>query len=135
MKTEALTLKAGAGSTKIHQADALKFIGADAIAAGEKHGEIQTRGPWSIITCYKALATTATWIDKGYGRLVDTYTLHGDRVLSGAKESGYNLEGHVSIAGVKRSAFTSSILFEIEETGQLVDVAVIHARSLKEATP
>jgi len=124
-----LTLKAGAGSTKISQADALKFIGAEAIEAGEKCGEIQTRGPWNIIISYKALATTATWKDKPGGPCVDEYTLHGDRTLSGARESGHNLEGHVNIDGVKRSAFTSSILFEIEETGQLIDVAVIHVRT------
>lgn len=133
MKNKTLTLKAGAGSTLISQADALKFIGAEAIEAGEKRGELQTRGPWNIITRYTALAVTAAWIDKGYGRIVDTYTLHGDRALSGARESGYNLEGHVSIDGMKRSAFTSSIMFEIQETGKLIDVAVIHARSLKEA--
>lgn len=126
-----LTLKAGPGCTPIHLADALTFIGADAIAAGEKRGEIQTRGPWNIITSYKALTTTAAWYDAPGGPRVDEYTLYGDRVLSGAKESGYNLEGHVSIDGVKRSAFTSSIMFEIIETGKLVDVAVIHARTAR----
>jgi hypothetical protein len=126
-----LTLKAGPGATKISLQDALKFIGAQAIEAGEKRGEIETRGPWSTISKYTALAVTATWRDAPGGPYVDEYTLHGDRVLSGARSSGYELEGHVSIDGVKRSAFTSSIMFEIQETGRLVDVAVIHARSIK----
>jgi hypothetical protein len=129
-----LTLKAGPGCTPIHLADALIYIGADAIEAGEKRGDIETRGPWNIISSYKALATTATWKPGPTHDYVDEYTLHGARTLSGAKESGYNLEGTVSIEGQKRSAFTSSIMFQIIETGKLVDVAVIHARSIKEAT-
>lgn len=128
MKTKSLTLKAGAGSTKISLDDALIFIGQEAIDAGTKHGEIQTRGPWSIITSYKALATTATWKPGPTYDYVDEYTLHGDRVLSGVRESGYELEGYVSINGVRHSAFTSSILFELPD-GKLIDVAVIHARS------
>ena len=137
-KLEPLTLKAGAGSTKIKLQDALIFIGAEAIEAGEKRGETQTHGPWSIITRYTALATTATWKDIGISyNVVDEYTLYGPQSLTNPKESGYNLEGYVSIQGAKRSAFTSSILFEIEETGKLVDVAVIHARTPrpKEAQP
>ena len=124
-----LTLKAGAGSTKIPLADALTFIGAEAITAGEKHGEMKTVGPWDIVRSYKALCTTATWTDRPGAPYVDTYTLHGDRTLSNPRQGGYELEGHVSIDGVKRSAFTSSIMFEIQETGQLVNVAVIHART------
>lgn len=132
-KIEPLTLKAGAGSTKISEADALRFIGAEAIVAGEKRGDIETRGPWSLISRYTALATTATWYDAPGGMRVDEYTLYGDRTMYALKQSGYNLEGRVSIAGKKRSAFTTSILFEIIETGRLVNVAVIHART--EAKP
>lgn len=127
-KTEPLTLKAGVGSTPIPQEDAIRFFGQEAIDAGERRGEIETRGPWNIISSYKALAVTATWKDIGISYdVVDEYTLHGDRILSGAHESGYQLEGHVSIDGKKRSAFTSSILFELPG-GRLINVAVIHVR-------
>lgn len=124
-----LTLKAGAGTTHIELADALEFIGAEAIAVGEKRGEVTTRGPWSIMTGYRALAVTATWRPgpAGYD-YVDTYTIHGMRALSAPRQSGYTLEGYCSIDGVKRSAFTSSILFEIPD-GRLVSVAVIHVRT------
>ena len=91
-RLEPLTLKAGAGSTKIKLQDALKFIGAEAIEAGEKRGHVETRGPWSIITGYTALATTATWKDKPGGPYVDEYTLYGDRSLTRPEESGYNLD-------------------------------------------
>jgi hypothetical protein len=133
MKYQKLTLKAGAGSTKISLENAIKFLGADAIEAGEKRGTSKHYGPYSIITSYTALATTATWKDIGltYG-VVNEYTLHGNRTITNPKQSGYGLEGYVSIDGIKRSCFTSSILFEIEETKQLIDVAVIHVRTKKD---
>ena len=125
-----LTLKANAGSTPISMEDAITFLGQDAIDNGEKRGEIKTFGPWNIITSYKALATTATWKEKPGGPYVDEYTLHGDRTISQPKQSGYDLEGYVSIDGKKLSCFTSSIMFELPD-GKLVNVAVIHARTPK----
>lgn len=124
-----LTLKAGAGSTRIELADAIEFIGAEAISAGEKRGDVTTRGPWGIISGYRALAVTATWRPGPAGcDYVDEYTLHGMRALSAPRQSGYELEGYCSIDGVKRSAFTSSILFELLD-GRLISVAVIHVRT------
>lgn len=126
-RIEPLTLKAGAGSTKISLEDATRFFGAEAIAAGEKRGAIETRGPWNICVRYTALATTATWRDAPGGPYVDEYTLHGDRTMYAPREAGHNLEGRVSIDGRKRSAFTSSIMFELPD-GRLINVACIHAR-------
>lgn len=42
-------------------------------------------------------------------------------------QSGYELEGKVSVGGKKRSCFTSSQLFEID--GETVDIGVIFARN------
>lgn len=53
--------------------------------------------------------------------------LYGVRTMSRPKESGYNMEGRVSIAGKTHSAFTSSKLFERPD-GSLVDVAVFVIR-------
>ena len=126
-----LPLKAQPGATPISTEDALLLFGADALAAGERRGEIATYGSWNIITSYKALAVTATWKPGAAGYdYVDEYTLHGDRTMSRPKQSGYDLEGYISIDGVKRSCFTSSILFELP-AGQLINVAVIHARTKK----
>ena len=129
MKSKTLTLKDGVGATKISLEDALIFIGQEAIDSGEKRGEMKTYGPWNIVRSYKALCCTATWTPKKYGTShVDEYTLYGDRTMTHPKQSGYCLEGRVSINGQNRSAFTSSILFELPD-GKLVSVAVIHART------
>jgi hypothetical protein len=48
----------------------------------------------------------------------------GKRTLMSPKESGYQLEGRVSIGGTKYRAFTSSRLFERED-GSLCDVGVL----------
>jgi len=129
MRQQPLTLKAQPGATPISDADALSLFGSEAIAAGERRGEIVTTGPWSIIRSYKALATTATWKPGAAGYdYVNTYTLHGDRTITAPRQSGYCLEGWVSIAGKRRSCFTSSILFELPDK-RLIDVAVIHVRT------
>ena len=126
-----LTLKAQPGATPISFSDAYSFFLYSEIAAGERRGKMTTYGPWSVITSFKALAVTATWKPGPAGcDYVDEYTLHGDRTMSRPRQSGYGLDGYVSIDGVKRSCFTSSILFELPD-GQLIDVAVMHARTQK----
>ena len=133
MKTK-LTLKAQPGATPISLENALLFLGQDAIDAGEKRGTIKSFGPWNIITSYTALATTATWKPGPVHNYVDEYTLYGDRTITRSRQSGYELEGYVSIDGKKRSCFTSSILFKLPD-GELIDVAVIHVRSEKKNEP
>lgn len=124
-----LILKASAGSTKISLEDAIKFLGKDAIESGEKRFVTEHYGPWQICTKVIGLAVTATWKDIGISyEVVDNYTLHGDRSLIKPKQSGYDMEGHVSIDGIKHSAFTSSILFELPN-GKLINVAVLHCRT------
>lgn len=51
--------------------------------------------------------------------------LHGVRTLTNVRESGYELEGRVSINGKKYRAFTSSELMQ-RPGGQLVSVGVLH---------
>jgi len=93
------------------------------ITKDEQRLDIETRGPWSIITKCKGL-TIKQDFDTG------TVTIYGYRTLSNTKQGGYELEGNVSIKGVKRSAFTSSHLFELEN-GHLIDVGVLFAREVK----
>lgn len=131
-RIEPLTLKAGVGATPISLEDAERFLGSEAIEAGEKRGEATTFGPWSIVRTYRALAVTATWKPGPTHDYVAEYTLHGDRTMTRPRQGGYELEGHVSIGGRKLSAFTSSILFELPD-GRLIKVAVIHCRTKKEA--
>lgn len=50
--------------------------------------------------------------------------IFGMRKMHHPKESGYNLEGRVSISGKKYRAFTSSSMFEREDKS-LINVAVL----------
>jgi hypothetical protein len=56
--------------------------------------------------------------------------VYGVRSLSRPRESGYRMEGRVSVGGESRRAFTSSQLFLVD--GRLVDVGILYV--CKEAT-
>lgn len=90
------------------------------VTADEQRAYIEKRGPWSIITRFVALCVS---MDFETG----DRTIYGYRTLSKPRESGYQLEGYVSIAGKTYSAFTTSQLFELED-GHLIDVATIFPR-------
>ncbi len=94
----------------------------------EQHGDLKTVGMWSIPVSYKAIAVSSIW-DKEQLPLLSTRketTIYGVRTMTKVRQSGYCLEGWVSIGGKKYSAFTSSQLFKVN--GKLLDVATIHAR-------
>jgi len=74
--------------------------------------DYETVGPWQVVRSLRALAVTLD------GKVF------GNRALSNPRESGYQMEGRVSIGGRKYRAFTSSHLFERED-GSLCDVAVL----------
>ena len=63
---------------------------------------------------------------KGKYNLIDDdgITVYGVKTMSRPRESGYQMEGRVSIGGKSYRAFTSSSLFLVK--GKLVNVAVIH---------
>lgn len=79
----------------------------------EVRGSLKTYGPWQIARSYRALAMDM------HGRVF------GIRTMSNVRESGYELEGRVSIEGRKYRAFTSSKLFSRED-GSLCDVAIVY---------
>lgn len=100
------------------------------IDSGEIRGELKTIGPWQVPVSFKALCTSTVYTDKDkqrYGAEKESETAYGIRTLSNIHQSGYELEGRVSINGKKYSAFTSSQLFELEDK-RLVNIATIHAR-------
>ena len=100
---------------------------AEVIAAGEWRGEYETQGPWHTLSSYRALAVEQTDenLDTShYETYRTTAVIHGPRQLFNARESGYDLEGKVSINGEKLRAFTSTMMFEVD--GKLVDVAIIY---------
>lgn len=67
---------------------------------------------WNVLTRLEGIAVTMD------GRIF------GKRKLMNFRESGYQMEGRVSIGGKKYRAFTSSKLFERED-GSLCEVAVL----------
>jgi hypothetical protein len=99
-----------------------------AVAAGELRGKLKTYGPWQLPVSYTALAVEYTEVDEThFSPYYPTAILHGLRTMSRPRESGYVLEGQVSIDGKKRRAFTSSALFLVG--GKLVDVAILYVCS------
>jgi len=106
------------------------------ISNGEARFEIEKRpGGWGGISKIVGLA-----ISKEFPEGVGTprtpgqsgITVYGVRAMSNPRESGYQQEGYVSIAGKKYSAFTSSHLFSVD--GKLVDVGVLYVRKGSAAT-
>lgn len=91
------------------------------IINGEVRFDFDTRGPWSILTKLEGLAIEKT--ETGV-------RVFGWRRLQRPRESGYGHEGHVSVDGETRRAFTSSQLFLVD--GALVNVAILYVCKKKE---
>jgi hypothetical protein len=70
---------------------------------------------WQVVTKVRGLAV------RRQGNLAWIYGL---RTLSQARQSGYQMEGRVSVGGKRCRAFTSSMMFERED-GSLCNVAVL----------
>src|SRR5207247_8650908 len=114
------------GAVKIKH-DVLKsFIGEASILAGEHKLELTCVGPWQICTKVKGLAITAIWKEGPVNKLVESYTLYGTRIMQDVRQGGYELEGRVKLNGKNHRAFTSSILFKVEETGNLINIGVLY---------
>lgn len=96
------------------------------ITQDEIQGEIETRGVWHIVSAYRALCISNEYDETSLFTKISSTTIFGKRRLSRPRQSGYNLEGYVSIGGKKYTAYTSSILFEVD--GKLINVATINAR-------
>jgi len=98
-------------------------IGITDITANSQCVDIETRGPWGVISQFKAISMGANFSDH---IKMTKVAFFGPRKLLNPKPNNYQLEGRVSINGKKHSAFTSSQMFEIN--GHLIDVSVIFAR-------
>jgi hypothetical protein len=118
---KSLTLPVNVTTAKITVEQWKEFI-SDTI--GDISGEMVTGGPWQVPVKYVALAASYTWKNEGYWAVIETVTLYGKRTLCNVKQGSHHLEGSVSIKGVKRRAYTSSIMFELPD-GHLYNVATI----------
>jgi hypothetical protein len=87
---------------------------------------MKTFGPWQIPLSYTALCTSNTFNQDVYPVEHGPLHVYGKRTLSRPRETGYQLEGAVSIGGRKLRGFTSSQLFELPN-GKLISAATIHA--------
>jgi hypothetical protein len=109
------------------QAEELKID----ISKDEIHGDLKTIGMWNIPVSFKAqcIDTLYEYDADRFGIVPKEVTFFGKRTMTNLRQSGYELEGWVSIGGKKYTAFTSSVLIEVE--GKLINVAVISARYTK----
>lgn len=98
------------------------------ITQDEQHGELKTFGVWNIPVSFKAICMSAKYSEMRLPLLSDCTekTIYGIRTLTNVRNSGYDLEGYVSIKGKKYTAFTSSELFQVN--GKLINASIIHAR-------
>lgn len=94
------------------------------IAAGEKRGDLKTYGPWGLPVSYRAITESR---DLGEYSKTTRARFWPVRTLSNPRESGYCLEGRVSLGGEKVSAFTSDTLFELPD-GRLISAATNFVR-------
>ena len=122
MKTTTFITKPGVGAKPLDW-DQIGFLSIDDVLKGEQRGNLKMFGMWQIPISYQALATTQDFTDGNPNR--HKLTVFGHRTLTNVKESGYALDGRVSISGKRYRAFTSSTLFELPN-GKLINVAILH---------
>lgn len=103
--------------------DIALLLGID-ITKDEIRAEYKTYGPWNIVVSYEALCISNEYNETGIFPEKVSTEIYGKRKLSKIKESGYCLNGYVSVNGEKRKAYTSDILFDVE--GKLINVATIN---------
>jgi hypothetical protein len=113
----------GAIPATFEQLAALGFT-PEEIDAGEKRLEMELSGPWHVCRSIRGIVERAEFGDNYGKRWVEFYPA---RKMTNPRSSGYDMEGHVSIAGRKSSAFTSSQMFELPD-GRLVNCGILFAR-------
>lgn len=105
---------------------AIALFGADVVAAAsDVRFEIETRGPWSIVSRVAGLAVEPIAWGGWDGKHATEWRIYGKRSLAKPHSCGYDMEGTVSIAGESRRAFTSSALFELPD-GRLINCATLY---------
>ena len=112
-----ITLKQG---QKLTTEQAQFIFGPDADKHDEFRFELDLVGPWQVCRSLRGLVVSMDFGTKGR-------TIHGWRTMVDCRQSGYDMEGRVSLGGRKYSCFTSSDLFDIED-GRCIDVATIFPR-------
>ena len=115
-----------ASTAKVTQEQADALFSREDVKAGASRGRLKTTGQWQLPVSFTALATTQLFhgengaLRKNAGLLV-----FGVRTLSRVHQSGYALEGRISVLGKSFRGFTSSQLFELPD-GRLLSADTIH---------
>lgn len=120
-----------AGSLPVTLAQLLAFGVPMSAIESDMRGEITQRGPWGIVTTYRALCMSTVYADDTIGmRRPLTETVHGMRTMTQCQQNGYQLDGRVTVNGRSYRAFTSSQLFDVampDGSTKLISVATIQA--------
>ena len=98
-------------------------ITTEQITAGEARFDMVTVGPWNVCLSITAIVEDAEYVANGAKR--DVKRFYPARKCSNPKQMGYDMEGTISLNGVRRHVFTSSQLFELPD-GRLIDVSTLH---------
>lgn len=93
-----------------------------------QRGDLETRGPWSLPVRYSAPCITLHWEKTPYNTQVAAVTLWGRRTMRDLRESGYQLEGRLSLGGLTVSGYTGGQMFQLPD-GALLEAEVIHVRA------
>ncbi len=120
------------GAVKLTEEQARLLFTDKEIEAGEQRGAMKTFSQWQIPLSFTALCTSNTFNRETYPVEHGPLHVYGKRTLSRPVQSGYQLEGKVSIGGKKYRGFTSNQLFELPN-GKLIDAATIHAVNAAQA--
>ena len=119
------------GAIAIETSALESLIGPESIAKGERRFDLETVGPWHILRSIRGLAMTVESREPHHCRNGETspatVAFHGLRTGHDCRTPGTWTECRVSIGGRKRSAFTSSKLFQLPD-GRLIDVAILYCR-------
>jgi hypothetical protein len=94
----------------------------------DQRGDLETRGPWRLPVRFIAPCLTLHWEHNGYCNNVVAVTLWGKRTMRNLRESGYQLEGRLSLRGKTVSGYTGGQMFQLPD-GTLLETAAIHVRA------
>jgi hypothetical protein len=104
------------------------------IDAGCSQGDLKTFGPWQLPISYQAIVISKEYTPEASRRFTaetEMALMFGYRKMRNIRQSGYEIEGWLSIGGKRVSGFSASQLLELED-GKLINIATIHARIRKE---
>jgi len=115
----------GATPATVEQLLVLGFSPAE-IEAGEKRAEVETFGPWQTVSRLRGIVVSVEFDRSAFPARSKRFRAWPVRSMARPRPMGYDMEGKISLGGVKVRAFTSSQLFELPD-GKLINAFVLFA--------